>query len=39
MNWWMLAGAVGGLVVFALYLCLLVWSMVAMPPDDDGGDW
>ena len=40
MSWWMLAGAFGGLVVFAAYLCLLVWSIVAFPPDDDGGgDW
>jgi len=39
MSWSMLAGALGAVVVLAAYLCLLAWSIVAFPPDDDDGGW
>ena len=39
MDWMMLAGVVGGLVVLALYLVLLVASVLWMSDDDGTGDW
>ena len=39
MDWMMLAGVVGGLVVLALYLVLLVASVLWMDDDDGTGDW
>lgn len=39
MDWMMLAGVVGGLVVLALYLVLLVASVLWMDDDDGRGDW
>ena len=39
MDWMMLVGVVGGLVVLALYLVLLVASVLWMSDDDGTGGW